>query len=254
MFEPVAFDDDDGQPEEDHVAADLGRRLGQPEEQERAGSGRPRARRRRRARAGSGGRRSRPSRGRAARAAGASAPRSARRRRADTKSTSRRSSGAALEQDVAAAGLAAQADVGAEPVDEPGVPPHGCGAAEANDVAEEQHEDGTVWHRRVRVSKARPTMGRDEVRVVAGSSSRSTGVTVTMTSGLRRRELGDDAAGPGQRAGQLVRGADRRELEAIAQRARRRAPRPPARRSRRRRSRPARRRPRSPRRRRCAAR
>ena len=35
VVDPVDFDDDDGQAEDDHVAADLGRRLGEPEEQER---------------------------------------------------------------------------------------------------------------------------------------------------------------------------------------------------------------------------
>ena len=79
-----------------------------------------------------------------------------------------------------AAGLAAQADVGAEPVDQPVAATARVRAAEANDVAEEQLEDGSVWHRRVRVSEAGPAMGRHErPRSVAGSSIRSTGVTVT---------------------------------------------------------------------------
>ena len=55
---------------------------------------------------------------------------------------------------MAAAGLAAQADVGAEPIDQPGVAAAGVRTAEADDVAEEQAEDGSVWHRRVRRIKA----------------------------------------------------------------------------------------------------
>jgi hypothetical protein len=44
--------------------------------------------------------------------------------------------GRALEEDVAAAALAAQADVGAEAIDEPRVGAAGVGATEANDIAE----------------------------------------------------------------------------------------------------------------------
>ena len=62
---------------------------------------------------------------------------------------------------------------------------------------------------------------------MAGSSSRSTGVTVTTTPRLRRGQLGDDPARSRQRARQLVRRADRRELEGIAETPRRRpGPRP----------------------------
>ena len=74
---------------------------------------------------------------------------------------------APFEQDVAAAGLAAQADVGAEAIDQPGVAAARVGASEPDDIAEEQREDGLVWHRRVRVSKARMTVRRDEA---SGSS------------------------------------------------------------------------------------
>ena len=76
-----------------------------------------------------------------------------------TNSTSRRSSVAPFEQDVPAAVLAAQPDVGAEAIDQPGVAAARVGAAEADDIAEEQREDGLVWHRRVRVSKARVARG-----------------------------------------------------------------------------------------------
>ena len=172
----------------------------------------------------------------------------------DTNSTSRRSSVAALEQDVPAAGLAAQADVGAEAIDQPGVAAARVGATEPDDIAEEQREDGLVWHRRVRVSKARVAVGRDEGpgrrRQLQPVDRRDRDDDVR----LGRGELGDDAAGSGQRAGQLVRRADGRRARS-RRRAARRRPRPRrARRSRRRRSRPGRRRRRSPRRRRCAAR
>ena len=48
----------------------------------------------------------------------------------------------ALEKDMAAAGLAPDADVGAEAVDEPRVAPAGVGATEADEVAEVQLDDG----------------------------------------------------------------------------------------------------------------
>ena len=165
MFELGRVDDDDGQPEQDHVAADLGRRLRQPEAQERAGSGRPRGRSRSSgALAGRGVAVAvtRPVRRRACRrrtaAVIAGSPRS-------TNPARRRSSDAALEQDVAAAALAAQADVGAEPVDQPGVAAARVGAPEPDDVAEEQREDGSVRHRRVRVSEPRLAVRRDEVAI-----------------------------------------------------------------------------------------
>ena len=63
-------------------------------------------------------------------------PRSSPGRRARRSSTSRRSSVAPLEQDVPAAAAAAQADVGAEPVDEPRVAAARMRPAEADDVAE----------------------------------------------------------------------------------------------------------------------
>ena len=49
---------------------------------------------------------------------------------------------------------------------------------------------------------------------------RSSGVTSTLTSGWVGRQLGDDPARSGQRAGQLVGRADRVELERVAQRGR----------------------------------
>ena len=162
---------------------------------------------------------------------------------------------AALEEHVAAAGLAAQADVGAEAIDQPGVAAARVRASEPDDVAEEQREDGLVRHRRVRVSKARVTVGRDE-----GPGRRRQLEPVDRRDrdddvGLGRGELGDDPAGAGQRARQLVGRADGRRA-----RTRRRAPRrrPSACAGRAghddARSRPGRRRSRSPRRRRCAAR
>ena len=59
-----------------------------------------------------------------------------------------------LEEHVAAAGLAAQPDVGAEPIHEPRAPAARMGSAEAHDVAEKDLEDGSLGHRRVSVSKA----------------------------------------------------------------------------------------------------
>ena len=108
-------DDDDGQSEQDHVAADLGRHLRQPEAQEAAvledREGVPLV-------VGLAGRDSLghadgPSEGvgdAEIAAVIAASPR-------ETNPASRRFEDAALEQDVAAAGLAAQADVGAEAID-----------------------------------------------------------------------------------------------------------------------------------------
>ena len=69
---------------------------------------------------------------------------------------------APLDKDVPAARPAAQADVRAEPIDQPRVAAARVRATEANDVAEQEGHGGLVSHRRVRVSKARVTMGRDE--------------------------------------------------------------------------------------------
>ena len=154
-------DDDDGQSEQDHVAADLGRHLRQPEAQEAAVledregvplvvwlAGRDRL-----------GHADGPSEGRRA---------TSRSRGGHRRIAARHEPGqptfedAALEQHVAPAGLAAQADVGTEAIDEPGAPATRVGASELDDVAEEQREDGLVWHRRVRLSKARLTVRRDE--------------------------------------------------------------------------------------------
>ena len=127
-------------------------------------------------------------------------------RRARRTPTSRRSSAGRSQQDVPATALAAQPDVGAEPVDQPGVAAARVRAAQPHDVAEEQREHGSVGHRRVRVSKARVAVGRDEVagRSPAARCGRC-GVTVSDDVGLGRGELGDDPARAGQRAGQLVR-------------------------------------------------
>lgn len=52
----------------------------------------------------------------------------------------------ALDQDVPLACSAAQADVGAEPVDEPRVAATRMPPTQADDVTEQQVEDGTVRH------------------------------------------------------------------------------------------------------------
>ena len=93
-------------------------------------------------------------------------------------------------------------------------PPHGCVAAEPDDVAEEQREDGLVWHRRVRVSKAGTPVRRDERPGGRRQLEPVDRCDRHDDVRLRRGELGDDAAGAGQRAGQLVRRADGLDLEA----------------------------------------
>ena len=55
---------------------------------------------------------------------------------------------ASLEEDVAAAALAAQADVGAEAVHEPRAGATGMGAPEREDIAEEDLDDRSAGHRR----------------------------------------------------------------------------------------------------------
>jgi hypothetical protein len=54
--------------------------------------------------------------------------------------------GRPLDQDVAAARLASQADVGAQPIDEPCGTATRMGTAKTDDVAKEQHHDRSVWH------------------------------------------------------------------------------------------------------------
>ena len=139
-----------------------------------------------------------------------------------TNSTSRRSRVRPLEQHVPAAALAAQPDVGAEAIDQPGAAATGVRAAEADDVTEEQREDGLVWHRRVRVSKAGSTVRRDERPGGRRQLEPIDRGDRDGDLGLGRGQLGDDPAGPGQRAGQLVRRADRVDVEAVRERGRRR--------------------------------
>ena len=61
-----------------------------------------------------------------------------------------------LQQDMAAAALAAQADVGAESIDLPLAAAAGMGSAKPHEVAEEQLEHGPAGHRRERTSIGRP--------------------------------------------------------------------------------------------------
>ena len=155
----VVLGDDDRQPEEDHVAADLGRGLGQPEAQERRvpedgeralartlfgvrldrrrTPTAPRYRSRRwfardpcaRGRVGRSGDRGRDRRVATLDEAGES-------------TLERR----ALDQHVPSAGLAAQPDVRAEAVDEPRVAAARMRSSQAHDVAEQQFQDGSVRH------------------------------------------------------------------------------------------------------------
>ena len=98
--------------------------------------------------------------------------------------------GPALEEDVPAAGAAAQADVGTESIDLPGVAATRVGAPKPNDVAQEQREHGLRGHRPAAYQRRGCPWVGTRVRVVAGSSRRSTGVTVTMTSGSVARRAG----------------------------------------------------------------
>ena len=149
--------DDDGQPEQDHVAADLGRGLGQPQPQERRiledGEG---ALGRDRRLPSVARRRAAPSR-RQHGLVGTSRPvvghgevrfeRGGQGRVAALDELDEAPlEGRPLEQDVTAAGPAAQPDVGAETVDEPGVAAAGMGPTEAHDVAEQQRQDGSGRH------------------------------------------------------------------------------------------------------------
>ena len=105
---------------------------------------------------------------------------------------------APFEHYVAAAGLTAKPDVGAEPINQPRVPAAWMAATEADDIAEEQAEDGLVWHRRVRVSKTRMAVRREEAPGRRGELQpihRRDGDDDVLLGG---RELGDDAARSGQ--------------------------------------------------------
>ena len=200
-------DDDDGQPEQDHVAADLGRGLGQPEPQERAvpedGEGAPgrpdvgrvgavRLGRRidvvRRSPVPPG--RPAPPGHRRRRRRRATAPVSAGVTPRSTNPTSRRSRVAPLEQDVAPAGLAAEPDVGAQAVDQPG-------------VATARMRSGAGGRRRRAAGSGRGGPARPEgIRAVAGRRSgrgrgRSPGRSIASTG----RDLDDRRPEGSPRAG-----------------------------------------------------
>ena len=88
-------------------------------------------------------------------------------------------------------------------------PPHGWARRSRTTSPRNSVRTGRVGHRRVRVSKPRMTVGRDERpvgrRQLEPLDRRDRDDDVR----LRRGQLGDDPAGPGQRARQLVRRADR---------------------------------------------
>ena len=134
----------------------------------------------------------------------------------DTNSASRRSS-APLEEDVAAAGLAAQADVGAEPIDEPGV------AAARVGRRRRRRRRGAARGRAGQASAGQRIKGEADRGPGRGSRCRRQLEPIDRGDGhddvrLGRRELGDDPARAGQRACQLVGRADRLELEGVAER------------------------------------
>ena len=137
------LEDDDRQAVEDHVRADLGGELREPQQEERPvpedGGGARSDRRDRRlvghaADVGSG---------RAA-AVIAGSPRS-------MNPAKRDSSDSPFQEDVARAGPAAQPDVRPEPVHEPRRAPAGVAPPEADHVAQEQLEDGPAGHRAERI-------------------------------------------------------------------------------------------------------
>ena len=113
---------------------------------------------------------------------------------------------------MAAAALAAQADVRAETVDQPRVAAARMGAPEPDDVAEEQLEGlrigasgGSGYQSRgLAVDRDERPVGRRQLEAVHRRDGDD-------DVGLGRGQLGDDPAGPGQRAGQLLRRADRVE-------------------------------------------
>ncbi len=104
---------------------------------------------------------------------------------------------APLDEDVTAARPAAQADVRAEAIDQPAVAATRVRATEANDIAE-QEGHGLVSHRRVRVSKARVTMGGDERPGRRGELEAIHRGDRDDHVGLGGGELRDHAAGAGQ--------------------------------------------------------
>jgi len=106
--------------------------------------------------------------------------------------------GSPLDQDMSAAGLATQADVGAEPVDEPLRSAARMAAPEANDIPQEQLEDGTVGHRRLRVSEARLAVAGHEVAAGGGRLDALTRRDRQGDARLGCADLGDDATDPRQ--------------------------------------------------------
>ena len=199
-------DDDDRQPEQDHVAADLGRGLGQPQAQERrvaedarAAPSDPGALTRRGDRLGlerhPGIGHDGPV-GRGPWAPGVVTRDGGGDQRVAPLDELRQAAleRGAVEEHVAVARPAAQADVRPEPVDEPRVAAARMTPPETDDVAEQQVEDGSVRHggQGIRAAGDRDwarARGRSPAR-----SMRSSGVTSTIDVGLGRRQLGDDPA------------------------------------------------------------
>ena len=105
---------------------------------------------------------------------------------------------ASLDQHVTPARPAAQADVRAEAIDQPRVAATRVGATEANDIAEQEGHHRLVSHRRVRVSKARVTMGGDERPGRRGELQAVHRGDCDDQIRLGCGELGDHAAGSGQ--------------------------------------------------------
>ena len=188
MFELVDSDDDDGQPEQDHVAADLGGGLRQPEAQERAvaedregavlevGLGVAG----RRGLGVDGSRRSRSSCRSPAigsrRRVSAGSPRST--KPASRRSSARRSRSTWRPQPWQRSPMSAPSRSTSHVS-----PPHGCGRRRRTTSPSSSGRTGRVGHRRAGYqSRGRPWTGTS-VRSVAGSSRRSTGVTSTTTSG-----------------------------------------------------------------------
>ena len=257
MFEPGRLEDDDGQPVQDHVAADLGRRLRQPEAQERAvpedGEGAPPGRVAGSPVSSAAARSRRPSP--ADPAGRCHAPRSGRDRRARR---SRRSAARAVGR----SSRTCRPQPGQRsPMSAPSrstsqvSPPHGCGRRRRTTSPRNSVEHGvgrSSAGQGIRAGDGRcPGRGPGSSPAARGDPS---GVTVRTTS-AGSRQLGDDAArrgsasrsaSPARRSRRCSNGSPSGvpSTRIVARRAGRR--RRPGRRRRRR--------PRSPRRRRCAAR
>ena len=122
------------------------------------------------------------------------------------------------DEDVAAAAAAAQADVGPEAVDEPRVAAARMRPLEANDIAEEQREEGRWGIRPVRVSEPWLAMARDERPCRRRQLEPIDRRDRDLDARERGLQAGDDAAGARQRSGERRRVADRIHLERIAER------------------------------------